>query len=131
MAGNQAFARASRAKNDEFYTQLADVEPELRHYREQFRGKVILCNCDDPYESNFFKYFALNFNHLGLKKLITTTYVGSPVSGEQLPLFETAGLRDVQPPREPYVVEISQVTDVNHDGALDLADVEYLLRNDA
>ena len=71
MPGNETFARASRAKNDEFYTQLADIEAELRHYREQFEGKVVLCNCDDPYESNFFKYFAMNFNHLGLKKLIT------------------------------------------------------------
>ena len=51
MAGNETFARANRAKNDEFYTQLVDIEAELRHYRDQFRGKVVLCNCDDPYES--------------------------------------------------------------------------------
>jgi hypothetical protein len=69
MAGNKALVRANRAKNDEFYTQLVDVELELRHYREQFRGKVVFCNCDDPYESNFFKFFAMSFNHLGLKKL--------------------------------------------------------------
>jgi len=73
MAGNETFARASRAKHDEFYTQLVDIETELRHYREQFRGKVVLCNADDPYESNFFKYFAMNFRQLGLKKLITTS----------------------------------------------------------
>src|SRR3954449_7193776 len=92
MAGNQTFARAIRAKHDEFYTQLADIEAELRHYREQFRGKVVLCNCDDPYESNFFKYFAMNFRHLRLKKLITTSYSGSPITGEQLPLFNVDGM---------------------------------------
>jgi len=53
MAGNKAFGRAHRAKKDEFYTQLRDIETELRHYRDQFRGKVVFCNCDDPYESNF------------------------------------------------------------------------------
>jgi hypothetical protein len=131
VAGKEALARASRAKQDEFYTQLADIEAELRHYREHFRGKVVLCNCDDPYESNFFKFFAMNFNHLGLKKLITTSYAGSPISGEQLPLFETAGLRDTPPPREPYLVQISEVPDLNQDGAIGLPDVEYLLRNDA
>ena len=76
MAGNEALARATRAKNDEFYTQLVDIEAELRHYRDQFRGKVVFCNCDDPYESNFFKFFAMNFNYLGLKKLITTATPG-------------------------------------------------------
>ena len=55
--------KAKQAKNDEFYTQMSDIEAELRHYKEQFKGKVIFCNCDDPYESNFFKYFALNFNY--------------------------------------------------------------------
>ena len=66
------FEKAKKNKADEFYTQLSDIEAELRHYREQLRGKVILCNCDDPYESNFFKYFAMNFNFLALKKLIAT-----------------------------------------------------------
>ncbi len=131
MAGNAALSNRNRSPQDEFYTQLVDIEAELRHYKDQFRGKVVLCNCDDPYESNFFKYFALNFNHLGLKKLITTSYAGSPISGEQLPLFETAGLRDTQPPVEAYRVEISEVPDLNQDGAIDLADVECLLRNDA
>jgi len=131
MAGNESLSARNRTPADEFYTQLTDIEAELRHYRDQFRGKVVFCNCDDPYESSFFKFFAMNFNHLGLKKLITTCYAGSPISGKQLPLFETAGLRDTQPPREPYQVEISEVPDLNQDGAIDLADVEYLLRNDA
>jgi len=62
--------QAKRNKADEFYTQLPDIEAEMRHYKDQFKGKIVLCNCDDPYESNFFKYFAMNFNFLGLRKLI-------------------------------------------------------------
>ena len=104
MAGNETLSARNRAALDEWYTQLTDIEAELRHYRDQFKGKVVFCNCDDPYESNFFKFFAMSFNHLGLKRLITTCYAGSPISGEQLPLFETAGLRETQPPREPYKV---------------------------
>ncbi|NLE26488.1 MAG: restriction endonuclease, partial [Clostridiaceae bacterium] len=92
MAGNKNLQDANKAKNDEFYTQLDDIAAELRHYKEQFKDKVIFCNCDDPYESNFFKYFAMNFNYLGLKKLIATCYTGSPVAGEQLTLFDIAGL---------------------------------------
>ena len=64
---NKTLSAASKAKQDEFYTQLSDIENELKHYKGHFKGKVVFCNCDDPYESNFFKYFAMNFNHLGLK----------------------------------------------------------------
>lgn len=71
---NSNLHNAKRAKNDEFYTQLSDIEKEMRHYKEFFKGKVVYCNCDDARESNFFKYFSLNFEHLGLKKLITTGY---------------------------------------------------------
>lgn len=123
------FARAKQRKNDEFYTQLPDIEKELRHYRDDFRDKVVFCNCDDPYESNFFKYFAANFNFLGLKKLITTSYNGSPVAGDQLPLLDIEGLKPHG--KQPFVVEINEVPDTNNDGAIDLDDVEYLLRNDA
>lgn len=66
--------RARAAKNDEFYTQLPDIERELKHYKDHFRGKVVLCNCDDPRVSNFFNYFSRNFEFLQLKKLITTCY---------------------------------------------------------
>ena len=72
MAGNTNLRMADKAKNDEFYTQLVDIEKELRYYKNCFRNKIIFCNCDDPFESNFFKYFAMNFNHLGLRKLICT-----------------------------------------------------------
>ena len=66
--------KAKAAKKDEFYTQLEDINNELRHYHDHFRGKTVLCNCDDPRISNFFTYFAYNFEFLGLKKLITTCY---------------------------------------------------------
>ena len=71
---NKNLNKAKEAKRDEFYTQLEDINNELRHYREHFRGKTVLCNCDDPRVSNFFTYFAYNFEFLGLKKLITTCY---------------------------------------------------------
>lgn len=131
MADNTTLSARNRTPADEFYTQLTDVEAELRHYRDHFRGKIVLCNCDDPYESNFFKYFAMNFNHLGLKKLIATSYAGSPITGQQLSLFDIAGLSAQRPLRDVYKVEITEVPDLNADGAIDLADVEHLLRNDA
>ena len=71
---NENLHKAKVAKNDEFYTRLQDIENELRHYRNHFKGKVVYCNCDDARESNFFKYFSLNFEFLGLKKLIATGY---------------------------------------------------------
>ena len=71
---NKQLTGAKKAKKDEFYTQLADIEVELKHYREHFKGKTVLCNCNDPRMSNFFYYFVLNFHFLGLKKLITTCY---------------------------------------------------------
>ncbi|PJA20251.1 MAG: modification methylase [Deltaproteobacteria bacterium CG_4_10_14_0_2_um_filter_43_8] len=73
-SSNKNLRKASQAKQDEFYTQLTDIENELKHYKDQFRGKVVFCNCDDPKESNFVKYFSMNFEHLGLKKLIATHY---------------------------------------------------------
>lgn len=74
IASNKNLKEAKKAKNDEFYTQLSDIEKELRHYKEHFKDKVVLCNCDDPYISNFFDYFSRNFERLQLKKLITTCY---------------------------------------------------------
>lgn len=74
MAKNNNLHNAKKAKNDEFYTRLEDIEKEMCHYREHFRGKVIYCNCDDPKESNFFRFFSLQFEFLGLKKLISTGY---------------------------------------------------------
>lgn len=75
MANNKNLHEAHRAKKDEFYTQLSDIEKELNHYTRHFKGKTVLCNCDDPRVSNFFRYFALNFQILGLKRLIATCYM--------------------------------------------------------
>ncbi|MBI5629917.1 MAG: adenine-specific methyltransferase EcoRI family protein [Elusimicrobia bacterium] len=127
--GNVGLSNAKKAKQDEFYTQLSDIENELKYYKAQLRGKTILCNCDDPFESNFFRYFALNFNMLGLKKLIATSYVKSPIAGGQLPLLDIEGLKPDG--KEPYAIEIKEVPDHKRRGATDLADVEYLLKRNA
>lgn len=119
---------AQKAKSDEFYTQIEDIEKELKHHKSQLKGKVVFCNCDDPYESNFFKYFATNFKHLGLKKLIATSYTESPIAGKQLGLFEMEGLKPNG--KQPFKIEINEVLDNNDDGAVSLLDVEYLLRHD-
>ena len=81
---NKNLNKAKEAKKDEFYTQLEDINNEMRHYREHFRGRTVLCNCDDPRVSNFFTYFAYNFEYLGLKKLITTCY-----KNQDMDLFST------------------------------------------
>jgi hypothetical protein len=125
---NVTLHSAKHNKLDEFYTQLVDIEDELKRYKDQLRNKVVLCNCDDPYESNFFKFFASNFNALGLKKLIATSYVKSPIVGGQVPLFEIEGLKPSG--KEPYKIEINEVPDLNHDGAISLDDVEHLLKHD-
>ncbi len=125
---NSNLHKASKAKKDEFYTQLTDIEKELRHYKDQFKGKVVYCNCDDPFESNFFKYFASNFNALGLKKLITTSFSGSPITGKQLSLLDMEGLKPKG--KQPFKIEITNVPDKNTDGAIDLTDVEWLLKQD-
>lgn len=74
VAGNALLGAAKKARKDEFYTQLTDIEKELRHYKAHFEGKVVYCNADDPRVSNFFRYFSLNFEALGLKRLVTTSY---------------------------------------------------------
>lgn len=129
-SGNRLLTSAKTAKQDEFYTQLPDIANELKHYKKHFEGKIVLCNCDDPFESNFFKYFAANFNTLGLKKLITTSYAGSPIVGGQLPLIDIEGLRPFGN-KEPYLAEINEVPDRNNDGAIGLDDVRHLLEHDA
>lgn len=130
MAGNSNLHMSKSGRTDEFYTQLSTIEEELRHYRKYFKDKTVLCNCDDPYESNFFKYFALNFNALGLKKLITTCYATSPITYTQLSLFEEEEISySVGEGKKPYKIEITEVTDVNGDSTVDLSDVEYLLKN--
>lgn len=142
MAKNADLNKAAKAKKDEFYTQLTDIEKEMRYYRDFFRGKSVLCNCDDPFESNFFKYFAMNFNSLRLKKLIATCYATSPVAGKEFEYYidqngqlsfdkrsDDAVSITRESARKPYKIEITEVTDANGDGRVDLSDVEYLLKN--
>lgn len=127
---NENLSKANKAKKDEFYTQLVDIENELRHYKSYFKGKTVFCNCDDPYESNFVKYFAMNFNALGLKKLIATCYATSPVMYTQLSLFgNEIEIGTSEEGKKPYKIEITEVRDENGDGAIDLDDFETMLRN--
>ena len=124
---NSNLSAAKRAKNDEFYTQLTDIEKELRNYKKHFRGKTVLCNCDDPFESNFFKYFVLNFNRLGLKKLIATCYATSPIANQQLSLFDIVG-GDESVRNKPYKAVVTKVYDTTGDGGVDMFDVAELFK---
>ena len=128
---NTALNAAGKAKKDEFYTQLTDIEKELRHYRAHFKGKTILCNCDDPFESNFFKYFVLNFNRLGLKKVIATCYAGSPIAGTQLTFFDLLDGKpaESEPPNRPYKAIVTTVYDKTGDGGVDMLDVAALFKS--
>ena len=126
VSTNKDLHKAKDAKQDEFYTQLADIERELRSYEGHFKNKVVYCNCDDPYESNFFKYFALKFHFLGLKKLMATCYTGSPIANTQISLFDDESDEN-KTTRVPHKIEITEIPDRNNDGAIDLSDVESLL----
>ncbi len=127
---------AAKAKKDEFYTQLTDIEKEMRHYRKHFKGKTVFCNCDDPFESNFFKYFVLNFNRLSLKKLIATCYFSSPIVGQQLQYhFDSNGqmsfsfgddIKGEFKSKRSYKAIITQVYDKSGDGSVDMTDVAEL-----
>jgi len=127
---NSNLSSAKSGRNDEFYTQFHDIEKEITAYLEYnpdvFRGKTILCPCDDPYESNFFKYFALRFNDFGIKKLIATCYVGSPIANKQLILFDEESAEN-KTTKSPHKIEI---TDINNGGAVNLSDVQLLLAQD-
>lgn len=127
---------AAKAKKDEFYTQLTDIEKEMRYYRKHFKGKTVFCNCDDPFESNFFKYFVLNFNRLGLKRLIATCYFSSPIVGEQLQYHcDSSGqisfsfgndAKEDNKSKRPYKAIVTQVYDKTGDGGVDMVDVAEL-----
>jgi len=128
---NSNLKKANKAKNDEFYTQLVDIEKELKHYKKQFCGKVVYCNCDDPFESNFFKYFASNFNALGLKRLIATSYKPSPIANTQLSLFgndKTLTKIKGRPKTTANKFIINEVSDLDGDGAFDLRDIAEQLK---
>lgn len=127
MARNADLGSAKTAKKDEFYTQLTDIEKEMRYYKKHFKGKTVFCNCDDPFESNFFKYFVLNFNRLGLKKLIATCYTGSPIANKQLSIFDVIG-HQASNENKPYKAIITQVYDKTGDGGVDMLDVAELFK---
>ena len=128
MAGNKDLNQAKEARKDEFYTMLPDIENELRHYKKHFAGKTVLCNCDDPFESNFFKYFVLNFNRLGLRKLIATCYTGSPIANQQLSLFDVLGDTE-ENENKPYKAIVTTVYDKTGDGGVDMLDVAELFKS--
>ena len=103
QAKNDNLHKAKTAKNDEFYTTKSTVEAELGHYWDHFKGKIVYCNCDDPYESEFFKYFMIRFNLLGLKGLFATCYEGSKMAQHQLQVFDDEDYKGI-----PYKIEIYQ-----------------------
>ena len=134
MSLNENLRKAKRQKNDEFYTQLSDIENELRHYTGHFPGKVVYCNCDDPRVSNFFHYFSYNFERLGLKKLITACYKNqhrdlfSRHDSERAIWLEYNG--NAKGGREPDIEDIG-VREFNGDGDFRSAEsIELLKRAD-
>jgi len=132
---NSNLSNAKKQKNDEFYTQYIDIEKEINAYLNYdanvFRDKVVYCNCDDPFESNFFRYFVLNFNALGLKQLITTSYKPSPVANTQLGLFgydETISSAKGRPKITANKFIINEVGDTDGDGQFNLEDIAKQLK---
>ena len=141
---NKNLTNAKRAKNDEFYTQYGDIQKEIQAYLDYdsnvFKNKVVYCNCDDPFESNFFRYFVLNFNKLGLKQLITTSYKPSPIANTELilqpsflPGYEDKVVsKSAEPTGRPKVTAnkfvINNVSDMDDDGDFDLQDIAQQLK---
>lgn len=117
--GNASLNHAFIQKKDEFYTQYEDIEKEIVNYPGRFNDKTVLCNCDDPFESAFFRYFVLNFEELGLKKLISTCYAESSLAGLEYPLAFNSTT-----PHRPYKAEVTQVPEptelLRPDGSLDI-----------
>ena len=134
MANNN-LTNAKKAKNDEFYTQYGDIQKEIQAYldydADAFKDKTVYCNCDDPFESNFFRYFVLNFNKFGLKQLITTSYKPSPVANTQLSLFgddKTLPISKGRPKITANKFIINEVHDIDGDGEFNLKDIAQLLK---
>lgn len=132
---NSNLTSAKKVKNDEFYTQYSDIQREIEAYLEYnpdtFRGKVVYSNCDDPFESNFFRYFVLNFKRLGLKSLVTTSYKPSPIANTQLALFGDDNTLEPTKGRPKITANkfvINEVGDINGDGSFTLQDISEQLR---
>lgn len=126
MANNSDLSKAKDAKKDEFYTAYEVIQAELNHYEDKFRGKTVLCNCDDPFESNFCKFFLRNFNFLGLKRLICTSYYTSPVLGLQVTLQDFLDKPVLA--GNGYVMDITKVPMANGRGVSD-EDINALLKS--
>lgn len=126
MARVDAFNKGRQEKDDEFYTRYEDIQMELNHYEKQFEGKTVLCNCDDPFESNFCKFFLKNFNYLKLKRLICTSYADSPVVGRQMTIFDYFDEPVVA--GNGYVMDITEVSMANGRGVSD-EDIDKLLHS--
>jgi len=134
-ATNKLLHNAKRSKSDEFYTQYSDIQKEIEAYLEYnpdvFRSRVVYCNCDDPFESNFFRFFVLNFKRIGLKQLITTSYKPSPIANTQLELFgndKTLTKSKGRPKITANKFIINEVGDIDGDGEFSLKDVALQLK---
>ncbi len=127
---NQTLTNAKKAKQDEFYTRWEEIEQEVSAYIEYdknvFKNKTILLPADDPFESNFFKYFAVHFNDFGLKELIATSYDSSPIVNTQLSLFDDIS-NVTNRASKAYKIELTHVEDFDHDGRFNIEDVEKML----
>ncbi|WP_282675548.1 adenine-specific methyltransferase EcoRI family protein [Lactococcus cremoris] len=126
MARVDAFNKGKFNKDDEYYTRYEDIQTELNHYEDYFKGKTVLCNCDDPFESAFCKFFLKNFNYFGLKRLICTSYGTSPMIGTQLSLFDE--LDEPVVAGNGYVMDISEIPMANGRGISD-DDINKLLKS--
>ena len=118
MMAYQSISAAKNTKNDEFYTQLIDIQSELKNYNDKFEGKIVLCNCDDPFESNFVKYFLMNFNRFGIRELIATGYKTSCFAG-----------REVSAQNYPYLLRVKSTKEylVGTQKDLDIPGAKYFL----
>ena len=123
---NSTLTKAIKARKDEFYTEYKDIQAEMNHYEDKFRNKTVLCNCDDPFESNFCKFFLRNFNYLGLKRLICTSYSTSPIVGRQMTIFDY--MDEPVQRGNGYVMDISEIPMANGRGISD-DDIEKLLKS--
>lgn len=126
MARVDAFNKGRMERDDEFYTRYEDIQSELNNYEKEFENKIVLCNCDDPYESNFCKFFLKNFNYLKIKRLICTSYISSPVLGKEIKILD----ENEQPVQnsQGYVIDITEVPMQNGRGVTD-DDIERLLKS--
>ena len=121
---NSNLHAAKNTKDDEFYTTYETISRELIHYLPHFRNKIVLCNCDDPYESNFCKYFLRNFNILGLKRLVCTSYYSSSIASTQLPLFNWNRKTLIR--EKGYVLNVGKFCDTT--GEISQDHIDELLR---